>query len=162
MNKLQFNVDEDCLYSPILPDVVDISSESDDVLFITPGDFTQLEERFRINPAGSNLMSAFVGETTATLFFDKNASLEQDTVNIESGIQLERNLMELIGAPQSEQTVSPSSFTDNEFEEGKLFPWTMGNRPNETTNSYGRPTARTTPTPRTGPDSGGILPRPPA
>ena len=36
----------------------------------------------------------------------------------------------------------------------------MGNGPNETANSYGRPTATSPPTPRTGLDSGGILPRP--
>ena len=99
MNKLQFNVDEDCLYSPVSPDKVDISSESEDVFSITPGDTTQLEERFRINPAGSNLKSGFVGATTATRFPDTNASLEQDAVTIASGTQLERDLMELIGAP---------------------------------------------------------------
>ena len=68
MNKIQFNVDEDCLYTPISSDVVDISSESEDAFSIEPGANTQLEERFRINPAGSNLMSAFVGTTTAILF----------------------------------------------------------------------------------------------
>ena len=76
MDKLQFNTDEDDLYSPISIDVVDISSESEEAFSIQPGDCVQLEERFRINPAGSNLMSAFVGAATATLFPNTDTTLE--------------------------------------------------------------------------------------
>ena len=68
--------------------------------------------------------------------------------------------MELIGDPQHEPANSPTSFIDSEFEEGKSFPWTMGSEPDEATNSYGRPTARISPTPRTSSDNRGILPRP--
>ena len=68
--------------------------------------------------------------------------------------------MELIGDPQQEQGNSPTSNIDSEFEEGNLFPWTMGNGSTEATNSYGRPTDRIPPTPRTGSDDRGILPRP--
>ena len=48
MDKLQFNIDADSLYSPILPDVVDISSGSEDAFSIQPGDRVQLDERFRM------------------------------------------------------------------------------------------------------------------
>ena len=160
MNKLQFNVDEDCLYSPISPDVVDISSGSEDAFSLAPGDFAQLEDRFRINTTGSNLMSAFVGAATASLYPEAEASLDQNSETITSGTQLERELMELIGVPQNDATDSPSSFIDSEFEEGNLFPWTMGNGPERTTNSYGRPTARVPPTPRASSSDQGILPRP--
>ena len=139
MDKLQFNVGEDNLHSPISPNVVDISSESEDAYSIAPGDYVQLEERFRINPAGSNLMSAFVGATTATLFPNTNTTPERDAVSVVPGTQLARDLMELIGDPQQEQENSPTSFIDSEFEEGNLFPWTKGNEPDARTNSYGRP-----------------------
>ena len=81
MDKLQFNIDEDSLYSPISPDVVDISGGSEDAFSIQPGDRVQLEERFRINPAGSNLMSAFVGAATASLFPNMDTTLEHDAVS---------------------------------------------------------------------------------
>ena len=62
----------------------------------------------RMNPAGSNLLSAFVGATTATLFPNTNTTLERDAVYVASGTQLERDLMELIGDPQQEQEKSPT------------------------------------------------------
>ena len=118
MDKLQFNIDEDSPYSPISPDVVDISSGSEDAFSIQPGDRAQLEERFRINPAGSNLMSAFVGAATASLFPNTDTALEHDAVSVASGTQLEKDLMGLIGDLQQEQESSPTSFIDSEFEEG--------------------------------------------
>ena len=160
MNKLQFNIDEDCLYSPISPDVMDISSESEDAFSIPPGDTTQLEGRFRITPSGSNLMSAFVGATTATLFPNTSVTLEQEVVTNASGTQLEIDLTGLIGDSQSEQVASPNSFIDSEFEDGNIFPWTMGNGPEESPNSYGRQTAKIPPTLGAGSDNRGILPRP--
>ena len=105
-------------------------------------------------------MSAFVGATTATLFPSTSGTLAQDTATIASGTQLERDLMDLIGDPQNEQVFSPNSFVDSEFEEGNLFPWTIGNEPDARTNNYGRPTARIAPTSRTTSTEGGILPRP--
>ena len=160
MKKLQFNVDEDCLYSPISPDVVDISSGSEEAFSLAPGDLAQLEERFRINTSGSNLMSAFMGAATATLYPEAEASLGQNSETITSGTQLKRDLMELIGVPQNDATGSPSLFIDSEFEEGNLFPWTMGNGPERTTNSYGRPTARVPPTQRASSSDQGMLSRP--
>ena len=68
MNKHQFNIDENCLYSPLLPDVVDILSDSGDVFTVEHEIITQLEVKFRVNTSGSNLMSAFVGSSKATLF----------------------------------------------------------------------------------------------
>ena len=160
MDKLQFNINEDSLYSPMSPDVVDISSGSEDAFSIPPGDRIELEERFRINPAGSILMCAFVGAATASLFPNTDTSLGQDAVSMASGTQLEIDLMGLIGDLQQEQENSPTSFIDSEFEEGNLFPWTIGNEPDARTNSYGRPTARIPPTPKTSSNDRGILLRP--
>ena len=160
MNKRQFDIDEDPLYSPISPDVVDISSGSEGDFSIAPGDIAQLDEKFRIDTTGSNLMSAFMGAAAATLYPDTESSSRQDFTAITSGTQLERELMDLIGTPQNELMDSPNSFVDSEFEEANLFPWTMGNGPERTTNNYGRPTARVPPNPRTSPGDRGILPRP--
>ena len=160
MNKSQFNIDDAYLYSPISPDVVDISSGSEDSFSLAPGDITHLDDKFRINTSGSNLMSAFVGATTATLFPSTSESLTQDVTTIASGTQLERDLMNLIGDPQSEQVASPNSFVDSEFEEGNLSPWTQRDRCREPTNSYGRPTAIVPPNQRRSSDDSGILARP--
>ena len=148
------------LYSPISPDVVDISSESENSFSMAPGDIAQLDERFRINTTGSNLMSAFMGSTLASLYVDPANTAEQNESVSATGTQIEQDLMELLGEPQEDTMISPSSFIDSEFEEGNLFPWTLGNTPAEETNNYGRPTARVPPTQRVNPSAGGILPRP--
>ena len=107
MNKLQFDIDEDPLYSHISPDVVDISSGSEGDFSIAPGDVAQLDERFRIDAAGCNLMSAFMGAAAATLYPDTETSPGQDSAAITSGTQLERELMDLIGVPQNGLMDSP-------------------------------------------------------
>ena len=160
MNKLQFDIDEDPLYSPISPNVVDISSGSAGDFSIEPGEVAQLDERFRIDTAGSNLMSAFMIAAAATLYPDTETSPGQDSASITSGTQLERELMDLIGVPQNGIMDSPNSFIDSEFEEVNLFPLTMGNGPERTTNNCGRTTARVRPNPRTSSGDRGILPRP--
>ena len=101
-----------------------------------------------------------MGAATATLFPNTITTLERDAVSVASGTQLERDLMDLIGDPQQEQEKSPTSFIDSEFEEGKLFPWTVGDEPDARTNSYGRPTARILPTTRFSSNDRGRLPRP--
>ena len=68
MNPTQFNITEDLGYSPISPDVIDISSESGEEFIGEPSNIAQIDERFRINTIGSNIMAAFVGSVTAVLF----------------------------------------------------------------------------------------------
>ena len=148
------------LYSPISPDVVDISSESENSFSMAPGNIALLDERFRIDTTGSNLMSAFMGSTLASLYVDPANTAEQNESVSATGTQIEQDLMELLGEPQEYTMISRSSFIDSEFEEGNLFPWTLGNTPPEDTNNYGRPTARVPPTQRVNPSAGGILPRP--
>ena len=126
----------------------------------SPGDVHQLNERFRIDTTGSNLMSAFMGAATATLYPDTERSSGQNSATITSGTQLERELMDLIEVLQNGLMNSPGSFIDSEFEEGNLFPWTMGVGPERIANNYGRPTARVLPIQRTSSDGSGILPRP--
>ena len=42
MDKLQFNFDENSLYSPLSPEVIDISSELEETFSIAPGNVSQL------------------------------------------------------------------------------------------------------------------------
>ena len=117
MDNFKSNFEEDSLYSPIYPDVVDISSDSDDAFAVSPGNIRQLDEKFRINTTGSNLMSAFMGFMLASLYPDTDTTMEQSETAGVPEAQLERDLMELIGESQDSQMNSPNSFIDNEFEE---------------------------------------------
>ena len=148
MNNLQFNLDEDPLYSPISPEVVDISSGSEDGFLVEPGNTFKIDEKFRINPTGTNLMSAFMGTTSASLFPETSDTAtiveEMDT----AGTRLEKELMELVGDTQGTQLFSPSSFMDSEFEETDSSPPDLLEGTTVSTNSYGRPIAAILPTPR--------------
>ena len=100
MDNFQSNVEEDFLYSPISPDVVEISSDSDDTFAVSPGNIGQLDEKFRINTTGSNLMSAFIGSMLAFLYPDADTTMEQSETTGVPEAQLERDLMELIWESQ--------------------------------------------------------------
>ena len=91
---LLFNFEEDYLYSPISPVVVDKSSDSDNPFSIASENVGQLVEKFRINPAGSNLMSAFMGSTMASPYPDTVRTLERGE-SAGTPEALERDLMEL-------------------------------------------------------------------
>ena len=160
MDKLQFNFEEDSLYSPLSPDVIDISSGSEDAFSIAPGNTQQLEEKFRVNPAGSNLMAAFVGSSMATLYPNSTVPQGNHETTVAGGSQIEKNLMELMSDPRDEPTDSPASFVDSEFEESNLFPWMDNRGPAQDTNHYGRPCVRVMPVLRENQDENGILPTP--
>ena len=96
MNNLQFNFDEDSLYYPLSPDVVDISSDSENGFLVEPGNILQIEERFGANPMGQDVMTAFIGPTAALLFPSIGVSVPQtDTIDT-AGSRIEQELMELL------------------------------------------------------------------
>ena len=66
---MKFNLEEDTLYSPLSPDVIEIqgNSENNEVL-AEPGNVSQMEETFRNNPATQDAMTTFVVSATAMLF----------------------------------------------------------------------------------------------
>ena len=47
---MQFNLEEDTLYSPLSPDVLDIFSGSENSFLVEHGETSQIEERFRTIP----------------------------------------------------------------------------------------------------------------
>ena len=89
MEKFQFDTDVNSLYTPKSPDVVDISSESENSFSIAPGDIAQLDERFRVNTTGSNLMSAFMGSALASLYVDPANTAEQNEFVGATGTQID-------------------------------------------------------------------------
>ena len=147
MDSLQFNLDEDLGYSPISPDVINISSESGEEFIVEPGNIAQLDEKFRVNTMGSNIMTAFVGSATASLFPPSNHVGQQESIDT-VGTHIEREIMELIEEGPSSSPASPLSFIDSEFEGPGTSPVAIAAEPRAQLNNYGRPTAAILPTPR--------------
>ena len=110
MNASQSNITEDLGYSPISPDVIDISSESGEEFIVEPGNIAQIDERFRINTMGSNIMAAFVGSATTVLFPHSNPIDRQGTIDT-TGTNIGREIMELIG----ESPLSPSTYKSKQL-----------------------------------------------
>ena len=92
---LQFNLDKDIGDSPISPEVINISSEAGEEFTVEPSNTAQLKEKFRINTIESNIMTAFVGSATASLFPPSNKAGQQESIDT-SGTRIETGIMELI------------------------------------------------------------------
>ena len=148
MNNLQFNIDEDPLDTPISPEVVDISSRSEDGFLVEPGNTFKIDEKFRGNPTGTNMMSAFMCTTSASLFPETSDTATKVEAMDTAGTHLEKELMELVEQTQGTQLFSPSSFKDSEFEETDSSPPDLLEGSTVSTNSYGRPIDGILPTPR--------------
>ena len=147
MNPLQFSLDEDLGYLPISPDVIDISSESGEEFTVEPGNTAQLDEKFRIDTRGSNIMTAFMGSATASLFPPSISVDYQETIDT-AGSYIEREIMELLEENPLSSPVSIQSFVDSEFEEVDMPPESPETEANVRVNSYGRPVAAILPIPR--------------
>ena len=90
MNNLQFAMEDDTLYSPLSPDVIDISSNSDNEFLVEQGNVPQLLDRVRANTTQGNPMTAFVGSAAALLFpSGGNGVPPQDAIEVR-GTRIER------------------------------------------------------------------------
>ena len=146
MNPTQFNITEELQYSPISPDVIDISSESGEEFIVEPGNIAQIDERFRVNTMGSNIMSAFVGSAAAVLIPLSSTIDRQGTIDT-AGTNIEREIMKLIKESPRSPSASPPSFVDSEFEEVNMSPMDSPVGSETQVNSYGRPVAAILPSP---------------
>ena len=150
MNNLQFNLDEDSLYSPMSPEVIDISSNSENEFMVEPGNIPQIEERFRVDQTPYNAMSTFMGAATAMLFPPNSIAISQNETIDTAGTGIEQELMELIEENRVPTPTSITSFVDSEYEGENGSPVGLEPVASEATllNSYGRPSAAILPTPR--------------
>ena len=113
---MQFDTDEmlDSFNSP--PSIIDVSSESGEEFTVEPGDVQALDERFRVGGSTTDVMSAFVGAAAATLVPSSAVPYQTEEFIDITGSQIERHLVELVEEHQSNDSVSPPSFIDTEFE----------------------------------------------
>ena len=157
---MQFNIYEmfDNFDSP--PSKFDVSSESGEEFMVEPGDVQVLDERFRVGGPSTDAMSAFVGAAAATLFPSSAVSYQNEETIDTTGSQIERQLMELVEEHQSNDSVSPPSLIDTEFEESLESPDEQETSGSMSVNRYGRPTAAVLPTPRGRGRSRGSVNRP--
>ena len=134
MNPTQFNITKDLDYSPISPDVIDISSESGEEFVVEPGKIAKINERFRIKTMGSDIMAAFVGSATAALFSPLNSIDRQGTIGT-AGTTIEKEIIDLIEESPLSPSTSSLSFIDSEFEEVDMSPRDSSEVPERQLNS---------------------------
>ena len=87
-------------------------------------------------------------ETLITLFPSSAVPYQNEETIDTAGSQIERQLIELVEEHQSNDSASPPSFIDTEFEESPESPDEQETSGNMSVNCYGRPTAAVLPTPR--------------
>ena len=148
MDNLQFNLEDSPLLSIQSLSIIDVSSDSGEAFVVQSSSLPDIEERFRVSGPRSDMMTAFVGATSATLF----ASEPEDPVVTEiidtAGTQIERQMMDIIEEHQFSRESSSTSFIDTELEDSPMSPYDTAEPMGVPVNSYGRPSAAILPTPR--------------
>ena len=141
MDNLQFNLEEGLTLPSLSPAVIDVSSDSGDEFIVDPGDLSVIEDRIRPGGPRSDVMTAFMGAATASLFPTPTERSGEDEIIDISGTQIERQLVDLMEEDQHNYESPPTSFIDSELEDSPMSPWESPHRVEGSTNSYGRPTA---------------------
>ena len=162
MENLQFNLEEELALPSLFPVIIDVSSDSGDEFVVHPGDVSELEDRFRPGGPRSDVMTAFMGAATASLFPTSASGSGEDEVIDISGTRIERQLVDLMEEDQHIHESPSTSFIDTELEDSPISPWEPQVRVEGSTNSYGRPTAAILPTPRDNPQRSVPVNRPAA
>ena len=148
MDNLQLNLEDSPLLSIQSPSIIDVSSDSGEEFIVQPSSLPNIEERFRVGGPRSDMMTAFLGATSATLF----ASEPEDPVVTEiidtAGTPIERQMVDIFEEHPFSRESSPSSFIDTELEDSPMSPWDTTEPMGTSIISYRRPTAAILPTPR--------------
>ena len=144
MDNLQFNIEEELM----LPWLSPVSSDSGDEFIVHPGDLSEIEDRFRPGGPRSDVMTAFMGAATASLFPNPTERSDEDEIVDTSGTRIERQLVDLMKEDKHNYESPPTSFIDTELEDSPMSPWEPPHRFEGSTDSYGRPTVAILPTPR--------------
>ena len=128
--------------------IIDVSNESAEEFTVEAGVMQTINERFRVRAPRTDVMSAFMGASATTLFPSTTLPQQPTEVIDTAGSQFERQLLNLIDEHQSNQSLSPSSFVDTEFEESPQSPDDQGLTQYVLLNSFGRPSTAIFPTSR--------------
>ena len=123
MNNLQFTLEDSPLLSIQSPGIVDISSDSGEEFVVHPNDLSDVEERFRVGGPRSDMLTAFVGATSATLFASGPADPSIAETIDTAGTPIERQMREIIEEHQFSRGSSSTSFIDTELEDSPKSPW---------------------------------------
>ena len=130
------------------PSIIDVSSDSGEKFVVQPSNLPDIEERFRVGGPRSDMMTAFDGATSATLFASEPEDLVVSEIIDTAGTQIERQMMDIIEKHHFSRESSSTSFIDTELEDSRMSPWDMVEPMGVPVNSYGRPTDAIHPTPR--------------
>ena len=136
---IQFKMDEDrSTPSPI--ELIDISSDSNEQFTVDTAD---VMERFRIGgPPTTNLMTAFMGAATASLYPENGSPQEDDPMQIDTrGSSIETELYSLMGELPN---LSPISFFGSSDEDAPSLE--TANFANVERNDLNRPSNPAVPT----------------
>ena len=68
MDNLQLNLEDELRLPSLSTAVIDVSSDSGDECIVHPGDLSETEDRFRPGGPRSDVLTAFMGAATASLF----------------------------------------------------------------------------------------------
>ena len=148
MNDLQFNLEDSPPMSIQSPSIIDVSSDSGEEFIVQQSNPPDIEERFRIGGPRSDMMTAFVGATPATLFTSEPGSPVVTEIIDTAGTQIERQMMDIIEEHHFSRESSLTSFIDTELEDSPMSPWDTTEPMGIPVNSYGRPSAVILPSPR--------------
>ena len=96
MNDLQFNLEDSPPMSIQSPSIIDVSSDSGEEFIVQQSNPPDIEERFRIGGPRSDMMTAFVGATPATLFTSEPGSPVVTEIIDTAGTQIERQMMDIM------------------------------------------------------------------
>ena len=90
MNKLQFTLEESPLMSIQSPSIIDVSSDSGEEFVVQPSNLPDIEKRFRVVGPRSDMMTAFVGAASATLFTSETEHPVVTEIIDTAGTQIKR------------------------------------------------------------------------
>ena len=88
MDNLQFNIEEELMLPSLSPAVIDVSNDSGDEFIVHPGDLSETEDRFRPGGPRSDVMTAFMGAATASLFPTPTERSDEDEIIDTSGTRI--------------------------------------------------------------------------
>ena len=120
MDNLQFNLEEELMLPSLCPAIIDVSSDSGDEFIVHPGYLSEIEDRFRTCVPRSDIITAFVGAATASLFPTSTRGPGEDEIIDIAGTRIEGQLVDLMEKDQHNCESPAISFSDTELEESPM------------------------------------------